>query len=161
RSDEEESVSNLFLRSELTDGGWGTARFLTRIGGPKNAKNERFADAVAVSGVLTLAAPQRRAVVLVVGGERDFSRHSARDVRRYLERIGVPLYVWSLAGLREDVIEAWAPVVSIANATALRDATKALRDDLDRQRIAWLPVGPLEALRVETTPDCAYTPLVR
>jgi hypothetical protein len=151
--DSRQSVVNLFYRSETVDGMWGTLRMLTLYRGP-NTTTQRFADAVAVAGVQALDGVKRRAVVLVLSGERDESRHSPAVVRRYLERIGVPLHVWSLAGPTPEMIAAWGPIKDVSNPDRLRIATEELRADLERQRIAWLPLQPIEALRAKPV-SCA------
>ncbi|HEY3205095.1 MAG TPA: hypothetical protein VGL03_15710, partial [Thermoanaerobaculia bacterium] len=73
---------------------------LLRVEYPKPSSSpRRFADAVAVAGLEAAASYSRRAVVLVLGRtDRDDSRNDPASVRRYLERLHVPLYVWSLAG---------------------------------------------------------------
>ena len=147
RTDETEAVTNLFSRSEMVSGKWGTQRMLTLYPGPAT-KSQRFADAVAVAGVQALAGAKRRAVVLVLTGERDDSRHSPAVVRRYLERIGVPLLVWSIVGDDPKDAAEWGEVTNISNADRLRRATVKLREELESQRIAWLPIEPLETRRV-------------
>jgi hypothetical protein len=155
RGDDQQSVTNLFLRSDFFDAGKaGTQWILSHIEGPPT-KSERFADAVAVAAVQTLRA-RRRAVLLILGKEEDHSRHAAPAVRRYLQRIGVPLHVWSLVEVTDEMIEDWGDVRLVANLDALRVATNDLRRDLESQRIAWLPVTPLEALRVTAASECAY-----
>lgn len=153
RVDERQSVVNLFLRTDPVNGTWGTQRMLTLVAGP-TARAERFADAVAVAGVQTLAGGRRRAVVLVLGGERDDSRHDPRIVRRYLERIGVTLHVWSLTEVTPEMSERWGDVKAITGIDGLRRATLQLRNDLKEQQIAWLAVQPMDALRVVAT-DCS------
>ena len=144
---ESQSAANLFQRSDVADGKHGTLRMLT-LSGPE-AVSATLADAVAVAGVQAIGGAKRRAVVLVLGDEKDQSRRSPAEVRRYLERIGVPLVVWSLAPVTADMTKAWGDVTDIANADRLRRATDELRKRLDDQRIAWLPLQPLQALRAQ------------
>lgn len=154
------SVANLFEHSQVIEGKLGTHKLLTGRGGPK--KNEhRYADAVAVSGVYAALGARRRAVVLVIGNEKDKSRQSPAVVRRYLERIGVPLQVWSLVGAKKEVTDVWGEVVDISNAAKLAKATEELTRELERQRVAWLPLEPLEALRIETAEGCGMVPVAR
>jgi len=147
-TDDTEAVTNLFWRSEVVSGKWGTQRMLSLYPGPAT-KSQRFADAVAVAGVQALAGAKRRAVVLVLTGERDDSRHSAGVVRRYLQRIGVPLIVWSIVGDDPKGAAEWGAVTNISNADRLRRATEKLREELESQRIAWLPIAPLDTRRVK------------
>jgi hypothetical protein len=144
---ESQSAVNLFHRSQVADGKDGTLRMLTLYG--PDAVSEQFADAVAVAGVQAIGGAKRRAVVLVLGEAKDESRRSPGEVRRYLARIGVPLLVWSLARITPGMEEAWGDITDISNADRLRRATDDLRELLDHQRIAWLPLQPLQALRAK------------
>lgn len=120
----------------------------------------RIADAVASAAVRALRG-QRRVVVLVIGLNPavDHSLNSPPVVRRYLERVGVPLRVWSLTGPRPDLADTWGEVRDVSTTGGLLQATEELRQELDSQRVAWLPVTPLEAFQITATPDCAYAPL--
>ncbi|HJQ38305.1 MAG TPA: hypothetical protein VKB93_14305 [Thermoanaerobaculia bacterium] len=144
---ESQSAVNLFHRSQVAKGSDGTLRMLTLYG--PDAVSEQFADAVAVAGVQAIGGAKRRAVVLVLGEEKDESRRSPAEVRRYLERIGVPLLVWSLARITPEMENAWGEVTDISTADRLLHATEDLRKMLDDQRIAWLPLQPLQALRAK------------
>lgn len=126
---------------------------------PKGRK--RYADAIAASALGSVREGARRAVVYVIGAEplEDQSQNSPAAVRRYLQRIGVPLYVWSLTGPRPDLAATWGEVRDVSTSRKLAEATEALRNDLTRQRIAWIPAGPLEALNASATADCAWEPL--
>ena len=104
---------------------------------------------------------QRRVIVVVLGDApaRDRSLHSPAVIRRYLERVGVPLRVWSLTGPRPDLVDTWGEVRDVSTAAGLLAATDDLRRELDSQRVAWMPVAPLDAFRVIANADCAYEPL--
>jgi len=121
----------------------------------------RFAAAVATTAFTALRGDHRRAVVYVLGDReiRDDSTVSPAAVRRYLQRVGVPLHVWSVTGPRPDLAESWGPVRDISSALLLQGATVQLTRELSTQRIAWLPVAPLDAYRAQATADCAYVPL--
>lgn len=154
------SVANLFEHSQVIEGKIGTHNLLTGRGGPK--KNEhRYADAVAVSGVYAALGARRRAVVLVIGNEKDKSRQTPAAVKRYLERIGVPFRVWSLIGAKKDVTDVWGEVTDISNAAKLAKATEELTKELERQRVAWLPLQPLEALKIEAADGCGLIPVAK
>ncbi|HJQ38304.1 MAG TPA: hypothetical protein VKB93_14300 [Thermoanaerobaculia bacterium] len=143
---------DLFDGSNIVPGDTGTGRLLTQFAGPDTG-SDRFADAVAVAAVQALAGAKRRAVVLVLGGERDDSQHTAGAVRRYLERIGVPLRVWSLIGVTPQMTTQWGDVRDISNPELLRDATEELQALIDEQRIAWLALQPMAALKAKPV-DC-------
>lgn len=114
---------------------------LTQIGYPaKNSQPTRFADAVAVAGLQAARDYSPRAVVLVLGpSDKDASRHDPASIRRYLERLHVPLYVWSLVdrnGLVPAVV--WGDFTDVSTAKALGDACDRVREDLRSQSIVWV-----------------------
>jgi len=152
--DKDLAMVHLFYKSQEYDGRWGTHRILTLVGGPDTSA-ESFADAVAVAAVQAITGGTRRAVVLILGGERDHSRHSAAIVRHYLQTVGVPLRVWSLTGVTPAMKERWGDVLDISSSDLLQRATEELRNELDQQRVAWLPIRPIDALRVVPANDCA------
>lgn len=117
-----------------------------------NDAARQFADAVAVAGLRTIMPARRRAVVLLLSDAKDESLHSPGVVRRYLASIGVPLFVWSLSGPRPG--SAWGDVIDVSNRGKLHEAVGRLRSTIDAQRIVWLPVDPLTALRVKADPKC-------
>ncbi len=97
----------------------------------------RLADAVAVAGLSANQGGRRRAVVLITTGSSvDASESEPQQVRRYLARLGVPLFVWSPL---KKVTEAgaWGPAVSISSEGRLRTAYKEMSRRLDRQRVVW------------------------
>ena len=100
-------------------------------------------------------------VVVVIGSAPapDVSVHRPDLMRRYLERVGVPLRVWSLTGPRPDLAESWGEVIDVSTAAQLLAATEDLRQELSSQRVAWLPVSTVNAYRVVVNKDCAYEPL--
>lgn len=157
---ERRAATNLFEHSEVVDGKIGTYQLLTGRGGPKK-NDQRYADAVAVAGVYAAVGARRRAVVLVIGKDDDKSKQNAAVVRRYLERIGVPLKVWSLIGVKKEVTDVWGEVIDVSTAIKLNKATDELRQEIERQRVAWLPLQPLEALKVQTADACGFEPVAK
>lgn len=113
---------------------------LTRISRPgKVDKDREFADATAVAGLQALQSCTRRAVVLVLGKHReDASRLSPENVRAYLEKIRVPLFVWSLDAARAAAPGAWGAVEDVSTAAKLRPAVERLKRELERQAIVWV-----------------------
>jgi len=107
----------------------------------------RWADAVAVAGARAMQGGHRRAVILILGDADDASIYDPVAVRGYLAAIGVPLFVWSAAGPRPDVAKSWGDVVDISTPEKLEAAAAAVRSALDAQRIAWLDIDPITALR--------------
>lgn len=121
----------------------------------------RFADATAVAGVAAMAQPLRRAVVVVLSGTPDRSDHAPAVVRRYLEDIGVPLFVWSTAGVSRPLRDAWGDVDDVSSEPGLRDATAKLDATLAAQRIAWVATDPLAALRLDVKERCGLRMVAR
>ena len=116
---------------------------------------------MATAALSALTGERRRVVVLVVGqgAMADKSEHSGASVRRYLARIGVPLRVWSLTGPNEALVKEWGAVQDVSTMNGLVAATAELRSELETQRIAWLPLPPLDAFRVASSASCSYEPL--
>ncbi|MFY9550733.1 MAG: hypothetical protein WAU32_06240 [Thermoanaerobaculia bacterium] len=121
------------------DGGfvWLLAR-LSRPGIPPEPPY-RFADAVAVAGMQASGSGTRRAVIFVEGDEReDASQLSPEQVTPYLESLGVPLRVWSLLGVGSGEWKGGRPE-DISTFFGLKLAVSRLRQDLESQRIVWIP----------------------
>jgi hypothetical protein len=128
---------------------------LSRYGGDNaRGKPRQFADAVAVAGIRAITGAQRRVVVLVLSANADASRHQPAAVRHYLQSIGAPLFVWSVTGPRPDLAESWGSVDDISSLAKLSDAVERLRRTLEEQRIAWVNVDPLTALRLKANESC-------
>jgi hypothetical protein len=100
----------------------------------------QLADALAVAGVQALADQRRRVALVVLSGHpNDASRYDPATVRRYLEAIRVPLYVWSLAPPPyPPAVARWGKVEDVSNLRLLRLAYQRLDQDLAAQRIVWV-----------------------
>ncbi|HYB54138.1 MAG TPA: hypothetical protein VEG84_09745 [Thermoanaerobaculia bacterium] len=99
----------------------------------------RMADAVAVAGLRACGSYGRRAVVLVLGSDqRDQSLYEAGPVRRYLDRLRVPLAVWSLIPNSASAASPWGEAEDISTLAGLERAVERLRQNLSRQSIVWL-----------------------
>ena len=151
----------LFPSSEgfsRSDGGF--AYLLTHVANPEPAGIfPMYADAVAVAGVNAFASFARRAVVLVLGKEaQDASTHTPRAVRRYLEALRVPLFVWSLEGAGTGGAappgSPWGEVVPVATRPQLRAAYSRLRESLDSQAVVWVE-GRLLPQQIALAPEAA------
>lgn len=132
---------------------------------PGSTVAPRIADAVALAA-LTAAEPGRRRAVLLVLGEQplDTSTYDAARVRRFLDRLRVPLVVWSTATSTPEMVAVWGKAETIASVQRLESAAKHLDQLLGRQRIAWvegrhlpqrLVAGAGGALRLATTEPAA------
>jgi hypothetical protein len=136
--------NELFETSREFSGKSASFRFLlTQVDYPGDgaALPRRLADAVAVAGLRACGSYARRAVVLVVGSAAtDRSRYAAGPVRRYLERLHVPLSVWSLAppGAASAAAAAWGEPQDISTLPGLVLAVEKLRKELERQSVVWL-----------------------
>ena len=109
---------------------------LTALSVPLTAKDKQYADAVAVAALQAAQSQRPRAVVLVIGSDyRDASRLTPAAARTYAKRLGVPLYVWSLAPTPPAE---WGVATEIGTVEKLRSAIGLLRRDLDAQRVLWV-----------------------
>jgi hypothetical protein len=156
--------AELFPSSRTFDKSRGGFRFLlTSVSAPSSTSKMRFADAVSVAGLQALSKQRRRAVVLIIGRSyRDESRLTPKQARDYLASIGVPLFVWSLAGSASlpPGASAWGDVTPIENIARLRDAVRALGRRLDAQRIVWID-GDFLPNEVRMTPIAGMKMLAR
>jgi hypothetical protein len=134
--------SQLFdMSTELTSRDGGVLWFLTkkRMLARPDKERLRIADAVAVAGLQAAAENHRRAVVLVLGDQAsDASRYDPVTVRRYLESIRVPLFVWSLYGPDAPAARAWGQVEDISTLEKLGKAVNRLRAEMASQTIVWV-----------------------
>jgi hypothetical protein len=134
--------SELFDRSrDFPGSGGGVAWLLTRVEHPEqHPRAVNLADAAAVAGLEAAASGSRRAVVLVLGDEKlDASRYSPASIRRYLDAIRVPFFVWSLRSLAtQPLAKQWGEVEDVSSAERLALAVERLKDELASQRIVWL-----------------------
>ena len=111
---------------------------LFHFGSRKIEGKPRFADAVAVSGLVAAAGPRRRAVVVILGNkaDRDGSQFTAEEARAYLAEVGVPLYVLRNGKLKDD---GWPKGLPIHNMEAMAAALEVLRRALNGQCVMWFP----------------------
>lgn len=112
----------------------------------------RIAEAIAASGLAATRRERRRAVVLLLGTDaRDTGDLDAPRVRRYLERLRVPLHVWRVALMAPPAAKDWPGAAEAVTTNGLGRAMDALRTDLASQRVVWVE-GRLDALSVQATP---------
>jgi len=136
--------SELFRQSRsLTraDGGvfWYLSAFALSGEEASHQPGRRVADAVAVAGLQAAAESHRRAVVLLLdGGDADGSRYTPAAVRRYLELLRVPLFVWSLPGAKAPTAKAWGGAEDVSSIPKLSRAVARLRAELESQKIVWI-----------------------
>jgi hypothetical protein len=133
--------SELFNTSrELTREDGGLLWFLFRTALMRGtSEDQRIADAVAVAGLQAATGNYRRAVVLVLGSDlRDTSRYTPAAVRRYLQSMRVPLFVWSLEKPKKPALDAWGPTEDISSLSKLHRAFGRLESELESQRIVWV-----------------------
>ncbi len=98
-----------------------------------------MSDAVAMAGLRSAEGNGRRAVILLLGEEReDGSRFSVAASRRYLSDLGVPFFVWDLSPQTADVPPGWGDSRQVDNVDDLVRAVRRVRYQLDEQRIVWI-----------------------
>jgi hypothetical protein len=113
---------------------------LTEIALPEQLDGpQRLADAVAIAGLSAAEQERRRAVVLVVSSDpADESRIDALRVRRFLNRLRVPLAVWTPSPRAARNPGPWGPSTDISSLRKLEAAVRDLHRLLDQQRIVWI-----------------------
>lgn len=100
---------------------------------------QRLTDALAVSGLLALYKNHRRALLLVLGEQpQDASRSDPALVRRYLEAIRVPLFVWTVGDAQSAAAAAWGNAEDVSSLRRIRKAFDRVREELAAQRIVWV-----------------------
>lgn len=156
--------ADLFGQSrELNTGEGGLLWLLARFSPPLlELQQQRLADAAAVAGLQTLYRNRRRAV-LVVLSERpaEASRAAPSIVRRYLDAIRVPLYVWALGDPRAAAAIGWGKAERVDSVGRIKSAFNRLKDDLASQRIV-LVDGRHLPQSIELSPEAAaFVELVR
>ncbi len=116
---------------------WPLRWLATRLVGDGAAlAGQKLAEAVAVAGVQAAAQGTPRAVLaLVSDNPRDDSTFTILEIRRYLEQIRVPLFIWYVG--RQAPI-AWGPCEDVSTQRGLSAASKRLSKELDRQWIVWV-----------------------
>ena len=163
-ANDDDTASLLFPPSVDVDlSATGVLWLLLKHYGDGDAHDEprQFTDAVAVGGLKGVTGSQRRAVVFILSSQTDTSRYAPAVVRRYLQSVGVPLFVWSLTGPQPDLAPSWGEVEDISNVVKLGLAVRRVRDALAGQRVAWVDVDPLAALRLKANGDCGVEPVAR
>ena len=135
---------------------YGIGWLLTRTLKPVPDGPRRFADAVGVAGLAAYQSGRRRAVVLLLDNTSDLSLNSPAVIRRYLERLGVPLFVWSIGKLSP---RGWGNVVDITKRADLATAVDAVKDALKAQSVVWVAADPLATLRIQGNDRCGLKPV--
>jgi hypothetical protein len=114
-------------------------QLMTGMMRPPGDREPRLDAAVAVAGLAAYDGRHRRAVVLVPSPERGAAGDlSPALVRRYLDRLHVPLVVWDPALKTADYVREWGPVHNVSSLRELAAAFAELSEQLDRQWIVWL-----------------------
>ncbi len=104
---------------------------------PPKTEKLQLGSAVAVAGLSAYESRKRRAVVLVPSSVEDSTVGlSAGKAQRYLERLGVPFYVWDPKGSLK--LPGWGQIEKTSSLKALGKAFDDLRENLDSQWIVWL-----------------------
>jgi len=99
----------------------------------------RLANAVALAGLRAAENDRRRAVLLVLGDERDDESFlSPEAVVGYLADLRVPLVVWDLSEDPGSVQSGWPVDLRVEDLDDVRRAVRRLRHLLETQRIVWV-----------------------
>jgi hypothetical protein len=153
----DEPTYSLFApTSDFSATRFGVGWLLTRSLKPVPDGPRQFADAVGVAGLAAYQSGRRRAVVLLLDNTSDLSLHSPAVIQRYLARLGVPLFVWSIGKLSP---RGWGNVVDITSRASLATAVDAVKDALKAQSVVWVAADPLATLRIQGNDRCGLKPL--
>jgi hypothetical protein len=99
----------------------------------------RWADATAMAGQAAYACGCRRAVLLVLSSDSpDWGKNPAERVERYLEKLRVPLKVWSLEKPKVWAADGWSAVEDASTNSSMRAALRRLQKELESQTIVWI-----------------------
>lgn len=134
-------VHQVFPMSEDLGGAdGGLLWLLNHVRRVPDVPRQRLAEAVAVGAVSVAGRNRRRAVVLVLGDHpRDRSDIPTAEVKRYLERLGVPLFVWSVVPQERRLRSLdWGDVVDASTRRLMARAVDHVIESLKRQRIVWV-----------------------
>ncbi|MGZ4778336.1 MAG: hypothetical protein ACXV5L_04020 [Thermoanaerobaculia bacterium] len=118
----------------------GIRWLISNVSAP-DARELRYADAIAVAGLQAAGSRRARAVVLIIGADyHDASALTPAGARAYLDQVGVPLYVWHLRDEQTMPVasRAWGDGVDVSTPEKFRSAARELASHLAHQRIAWV-----------------------
>lgn len=121
----------------------------------RKGRHQNTTRAVAMAGMIAARAARPRAVLLAIGPQAGgMTLEETAQVRRFLERLRVPLTVWYVQReppphseppppSRDELLaiarRAWGEsVVDVGTFGALSEATRDLRAGVARQRIVWI-----------------------
>ena len=124
---------------------------LTRISPPGQEPSpyRRISDALAVAGVQAAMGNRARAVVLVLGTAiEDTSAYNVGEVRRFLQDLRVPLFIWWTGHPRTEVTSdadrqltvrtPWGRADDISSFSRIMQATQKVRLELNSQFTVWI-----------------------
>ncbi len=154
-------LSDLFpVSADLSTRQYNLLALLLYTNGPRRPLEVkiRFADAVAVAAQKAVLENRRRAVLLVLtAAEKDQSNFDLASVRRYLDALHVPLFVWCLdAPEPGSAAAAWGKIDILKRETNLRPAFVEVRDALEAQRIVMVD-GRILPQSIALSPTAAKT----
>jgi hypothetical protein len=154
----------LFEVSDATEPGEGGLYWLlTSPKHPLEAVNPplRWADAVAMAGQAAYACGCRRAVLLVLSNDSpDWGKNPPERVENYLEKLRVPLKVWSLEKPLPFAAKGWSAVENASTVSAMRAAYRKLEKELESQSIVWIE-GDWMPQEISLAPGAEGIELVR
>ncbi len=112
---------------------------LSRLLRPQRDRPPRPMAAVAVAGLAAFQGRHRRAVVLVPSSRPPGEgRLTPAQVRRYLDRLGVPFFVWDPASRPAPHVAVWGEASTVDSLRKLATAFEELVENLERQWIVWI-----------------------
>jgi len=141
RVDGTDGPYDVFPHSQKYTGEGGSLHgWVTTVEPPADSAGpQRLADTVAVAGVTAAGSNRRRAVLLILGPEpEDASEITPGVARRYLDRLHVPLFVWTIGSEPATEQRMWGAATAVKDPSTMARASRELFRFLERQRIVWL-----------------------
>jgi len=125
---------------EFTGSDGGLYWLLSRVRLPTLLdRKQHLGDAVAVAGLTAYERHRRRGILLILSAKPDVAGQlKPAQTRRYLDRLKVPLFLWTPDGRGAPELAPWGEPVGISSVGKLTLAFSKLVDELDRQWIVWL-----------------------
>ena len=126
---------------------------------PASSAIQEITNAAAVAGLYLNHTASPRAVLVVLGtGSDRASTYSPEEVRRYLEAINVPLFVWTTSP--GEHVDAWGEATVVTSPSEFNAAWSSLQRNLEKQVIVWLD-GAYLPNEIELSPSARGVALAR
>ena len=127
------------MTTDFVGGMQSVLRLTAAQRGPEGLEGQQIGEAVCVAAIHAAARERRRAVVLVLGsGAEDLGDVSLVDAIGFLERLRVPLFVWSAALSPPPPAGLFREFKDASTRPGYEDALREVRLQVEAQRIVWV-----------------------